>query len=177
MKLHPLKYSFALPLAPCPLPLIFIPHPHYLPLFCPCADFKTIRQGFLFYQQGMVAGCLKRVFNAFEYGLAVVIYGRGLSVHKPRCPDNLCSISITNRLVSEADAEYRNLSCKCLYHIHRHTCLLRVAWPRRYYNLIGLETLYLLYRNFIITIDPYILAQLAKILNEVVGKGVVVVNH
>src|SRR3990172_8777284 len=177
MKLHPLKYSFALPLAPCPLPLIFIPYPHYLPLFCPCAYFKAVWEGIFFNQKRMITCCLKRVFNALKYSLAVVIDRRGLSVHKPLCPDNLCPISITNRLMSEADAEYRNLSCKCLYHIHRHPCFLRVAWPRRYYNLIGLETLYLLYRNFIITIDPHILAQLAKILNEVVGKGVVVVNH
>src|SRR3989337_3190273 len=177
MKLHTLKNSFALPLAPCPLPLIFIPYPHYLPLLCPCAYFKTVRKGIFFYQERVIPCCLKGVGNIFKYGFAVMIYGRCLSMHKPFCPYNLRAIGITNRLMAETHAEYRNLSCKCLYHIYRHPCLFRVAGPRRYYYPIRFKSPYLLYRNLVITIHPHILAQFTKILNKVVGKRVIVVNH
>src|SRR3989344_2319418 len=177
MKLHTLKNSFALPLAPCPLPLIFIPYSHYLPLLCPCADFKTVRKGIFFYQERVIPCCLKRVFNAFKYGLAVVVNRRGFAVHEPLCPYNLSAISIANGLMSKTDPQYRNLSCKFLYNLNRHPCLFRVTWARRYYNPLRLKFLYLLYRNFVITIDPYILVQFAKILDKVVGKRIVVVNH
>src|SRR3990172_5948512 len=186
MKLHTFKNSFALPLAPrplhkaCrgkPLSLVFIPYPHYLAFLCPCTYFKARRQGIFLNQKGMIPCCLKWVFNSFENGLAVVIDGRGLPVHKPRSPHNLCTKSIADGLMAKTNTEDRNFSCKFLYNINRYASLLRVAWPRRYYNLIGLETLYLLYRNFIITIHPHILTQFTKRLNEVVGKGVVVVNH
>src|SRR3989338_1740486 len=125
----------------------------------------------------MITCRLKRIFNALKYGLAIMIDGRGLSVHKPFCPYNLCAIGITDRLMSKTNAEERNFSCKFPYNLNRHARLFRVAWPRRYDNSLWFKLLYLLYRNLVITIDPHILTQLTKILNEVVSKGIVVVNH
>jgi hypothetical protein len=63
------------------------------------------------------------------------------------------------------------------YHRERNPRLIGRARPRREHNLCRCELLDGLNTNGVVAMDDDLCAKLAKILNEVVGKRIVVIDH
>src|SRR5204863_5958688 len=82
----------------------------------------------------------------------------------------------TDRLVSQAHAKNRHGLAELLNHCHRDAGILRTARSRRNDNSIrtGLDDVG--ERHRIVAHDEHVSAELAQILNEVVGKRIVVVD-
>jgi len=55
----------------------------------------------------VVSHGLKRPVNTFEDALSIVGDGGGFSMHKAFCADNRAAESLSNGLVTKADAEKR----------------------------------------------------------------------
>jgi len=95
MKLHPVDRQLAMTQA------------HDL-LFCRLGgDLEAIGQRLAFYNQRMVARRFEGIRQPREHPFAVVLDRRGLSMHEPRCADDVAPKHLPDALVAEADAEQR----------------------------------------------------------------------
>ena len=81
------------------------------------------------------------------------------------------------RQVAQADAQNRLLAGEVLEHCHRNARLCRRFRAGRDADAVRVQRFDLFERDFIIAVDPHVFAQLAEILHDVVGEGVVVVDH
>src|SRR5262245_47498301 len=77
----------------------------------------------------------------------------------------------------EANAQDGYPSGEALDDRHRHPGLTRRAGARRDDDAIGREGLHLVERDRVVATDIDVGAELGKILHEVVGEGIVVVDH
>src|SRR5699024_5004652 len=85
--------------------------------------------------------------------------------------------SMCNRLMSQAYTEYRYGAFEFLYHFKRHPCPLRCARPRGQQYKIRLHHLYFIEPDLIISSDCNVFTALSKKLDDIVGKGVIVIDH
>src|SRR3954462_8346198 len=127
--------------------------------------------------QRVVAARDPRVGEPLVDGAAVVLHLRVLAVDRVAAND-LPSKRFHHRLVPEADAEdWRARFGEGANRIDRDARLLRRTWARRNDEPIGLQPNELGERRLVIADDAHLRAQLPQVLNEVVGEGVVVVDH
>ena len=84
---------------------------------------------------------------------------------------------LADALVPEADAENRNAPGEAPDHLERDAGLVRRARPGRDHDLRGRERLDGVERDLVVAHDVHPGAQLAEVLHEVVGEGIVVVDH
>ena len=82
-----------------------------------------------------------------------------------------------DRLVAKADTEQRDLAGKFPDGSQRNTGLHRRARAGRNHQISRFETRNLGQRNSIVTKNLHLLPQLAKILDDVISEGVVIVDH
>ena len=80
-------------------------------------------------------------------------------------------------LVTEANAQDRNPVGKPVNHVERDTCFVGIARTRRDDDPVGLELGNFIRRNLVVSLHADVGAQLAEILDEVVGKRIVVIDH
>ena len=83
---------------------------------------------------------------------------------------------LDQRLVPQTHAENRRRLAQAPNHIHRHPCLFRAAGSRRDDNAIGLHVRDVLDRHDIVAHDAHVGTELAKILDEVIGERIVVID-
>lgn len=124
----------------------------------------------------MVACCRKGIGDFFEEGLSVVVNLRDLSVHDALRPDHLSAEDFSNALVAETDPEKGDFAAEFPDHFIGNSRFLGRAGPRRDDDLSGLQATNLLGRDFIISIHDGVGSELAKVLNQVIGEGVVIIN-
>ena len=91
--------------------------------------------------------------------------------------DDLAAEGLADALVAEAHAENRHLAGEFLDQRHRDARLVGRARAGRNHDMVGLERRDLLHRDLVVAEYPHLLAQLAEILHQVVGEGIVVVDH
>jgi hypothetical protein len=77
----------------------------------------------------------------------------------------------------QADSQYGNFACEMADQFDAYSGLVRRARPGRNHNALRPESLDLCNRNLIITAHFNLCAQLPKILDQVVSKGIVVVEN
>jgi len=77
----------------------------------------------------------------------------------------------------QTDAENGNLAGKLVNQRHRDTGFVRRAGSGRDDDMIRLQFGNLGQINLVITIHLHILTQLAQILHQVIGEGIVVIYH
>jgi len=134
-------------------------------------DFQRSRQRGPLDDQRMVAHHPKRAWKAFKESTAVVADKRSLTVHDAtRCADHLAAVRRADSLVPEANAKNR----------HRWPELpdewdadAGVCWrtgPGREHNRLGAEPLHLVDGDRVVPLNAELLAKLAEVLDEVVGK-------
>ena len=164
MELHPVDVEL----------LVSQSHDH--PTLGPSRDLETIRQGLALHDQGMITRSLKRVLQALENTLALVMNHRGLAMHQFPGPHHLPAVNLSDRLMPEADPEDRKLASEGLDYLAGNARLVGRAGPRRNANPRRLQVPQFLHRDGIIPKHFHLRTQLPEILHEVVGEGVVVID-
>src|SRR5690349_2224198 len=119
----------------------------------------------------------ERVLHAGVDALLVVEDLRGLAVHDARRAHDAAAEHLTDALVTEADAEDRNLAGEPMDDIHRDAGFVRRARTRRDRDRVGRLRGDRLERDGVVALDGDVGTQLAEILREVVGERVVVVDQ
>ena len=79
--------------------------------------------------------------------------------------------------MAETDAEHRKTPRKMSNGLYRHPGLFRSTGARGNDDTTRLQVLDLLNGKFVVPIDMNILAQFAKILHQVIGEGIVIIDH
>src|SRR5712692_9418732 len=141
------------------------------------AHHKTIRQRIALHHQRVVARRHKTIRYFPEYPVLVVTDARGLAVHHLPRAHHFPAESLPDRLVSQADAEDRHPAGEAGDELEAHPGLVRRAWTGGDDDVRRLYCLYLLNRNFIISENRDLGAELAQVLHQVVGERIVVVEH
>src|SRR4030042_2673823 len=80
-------------------------HPHDLSFFGPCAYFETFRHCFSSENERVVSNRLKRIGQPAVDRLTVMKNERSLAMSDPFGSDDLAAKGISNRLMSQADAQ------------------------------------------------------------------------
>src|SRR5574337_1920835 len=124
----------------------------------------------------MVARRLKGVREARKDSLTVMVDRRGLAVHQASRPHDPAAKCGTDALMAEADAKDRDLSGKLTDEVATDAGFLRGLRSRRDYNLIGMKRFDLLQRNLVVPEDARAFAELAQVLDQIIGEGIVVID-
>jgi hypothetical protein len=117
----------------------------------------------------------KGLRQVFEDGLARVTDGGGLPVHQPSGPHHFPAKDMADALVPQAHAQDRCALPKSANDITTDTRLLRRARAGGDTNVVRLHPGNIIQRDLVIAMNLHLRPHLAKILDEVVGEGVVVI--
>src|ERR1700724_217261 len=98
-------------------------------------------------------------------------------MHHLRGSTHLPAVGFAETLVAEANAERREGRAQLEEEILTDTCIGRCPGPGREHSRNGVQIRNLLERDLVVAVDNNLLAQLTQVLNEVVGEGIVVVDH
>ena len=139
-------------------------------------DFKAGREGFAFDNEGVVAGGFEGAGQAGENILTGVEDGRGFAVHEARSADDVASVNLADTLMAEADTEDGNFSTEMPNHIATDTGIGGRAGPGGNDDFFGSELLDVGNGNLVIAFHKELRTKLAKVLNEVVGERIVVID-
>ena len=152
-------------------------HAHNLAIVGPGGDFQTRRATGPLNRQRVVAvdGELFRQTrkNAFLLGGD----DAGLAMHQFLCPNDMAAKGCANALVPQAHPQKRQLACKVLDGRHRDAGLDWRARARRNHQAVRLTRCYAFQGDFVVAKDFNVSPQLAKVLHDVEGERVVVVDH
>jgi len=105
------------------------------------------------------------------------MHWRHLAVHQFLGMHNLAAERFADRLMPKANAEQRNLAGKLADDGERNPGLRRSRRSRRDHQILGIQARDLAQRDRVVAEDLHLLPQLAEVLDDVVGEGVVVVDH
>jgi hypothetical protein len=105
------------------------------------------------------------------------MYRAGFAVHHFFSTHNVTAKNRAYRLLPKANAKYWQFPGKVLNNLHRDSRLFWRARPRGNTNTRWGKPLNTLQVDFIITMHLNLGAQLPKVLNNIPGEGVVVVEH
>jgi hypothetical protein len=156
-------------------------HPHNLSVVvCGGSYDESRRQTFPGDHKGVVTRCSKGIWHAFEQPFAIVAYHRGLAVHDAARPRYHAPSNLTNRLMAEADPKDGGLTTAAegeTHHVETDSTSIRCARSWREHNCLGRQLSDLRNRDFIVAFDNHCFAKLPQVLNEVIGKAVVVVDN
>ncbi len=154
-----------------------MPKPHDFAVFGFGRDFEAIGEAFPFYCQGMVAHGLERLVDSLEYAFSVGCDRRGLSMHEPLGGNHFSPERVPDGLVAEADSQDRYFSGAALDQGNRDSGRLGSSGARRNHDSSDIPVFNVLCLDGVVSDHFHIRAYLAQMLNEVVGKGIVVVDH
>jgi len=154
-----------------------VPHAHDHPFPGPGAYLQAVRHGLRIEHQGMIATCRKGAGETPEQGAPVMVDVGCLSVENGRGPHHAASEGHTDGLVPEADPQERRLPCHLLHKRHRDAGPGRSSRPRRNDNALVAGGRDLPDADGVVPDDVRLRAQLAQVLDEVVGEGIVVVQN
>ena len=164
MELHPFQI---------PLPMT---KAHDFPGIAPGCHFKTGGQRCGFNNQRVIPGDGKRIIQAGKHAFAGVGNDGGLAVHHLRGAYHACARSLGNGLVTQTDAEYRQLSGIAADNLQRDTGFIGRTGAGRDNNFLRPERVDIHQGQLIIALYRNLRAQLAKILVQVPGERVIVVD-
>src|SRR6478672_3481730 len=149
---------------------------HDVAVVGPCRDFETLRQRLAVDHERVIARRDEWIRQVPENAAAVMPNGRSLAVHELARVHDASTESLSYALVAEAHAEERNLACEAFDKRHRNARLVGRAGSRGNHDTLGLHSRDIVDRDLVISTYDNLFAELAEILDEVVGKGIVVVD-
>src|SRR2546422_8676281 len=126
----------------------------------------------------MITAGVELLGDVFEDGFIIMLNLRRLAVKELRRPHYLPAEHLTNRLMTQAHAENRQLAGEMADDFHGHTGIIGCArswrnhdsiWPDRRFNLVNGDLIVAAH------LDP--LAQFAEILDQVVSARIVVIDY
>jgi hypothetical protein len=97
-------------------------------------------------------------------------------MHEPASAHDISAKNMADALMAEANTQDRNALTKGANHVTADASFLWRAWAWGDTNVIGPLFSDLFQSDLIIPMDLHLRAHLAKVLDEVVGKGVVIVD-
>ncbi|MNC08203.1 hypothetical protein D3C75_557830 [compost metagenome] len=125
----------------------------------------------------MIAGHRQRTIQAFEYTLVLVKYRASLTMHHLAGAHHITAKSLADGLVAEADAKNRKFAGEMLDRFNRDAGFGRGARTGGHNDAFRVEGFDFSDGQFIVAHDFNLGAELAQVLHNVVGKGVVVIDH
>ena len=160
------------------LDIVFpVAHAHDFAVVRPRRHFQAGRQRGAFDRQRVVADHCEGAGDVLEDAHARMRDEGSLAMHDLLGADDFTAKCFADGLVAKADAQYRLLAGEVLEHFHRNARLGRRFRAGRDADAVRIQRLDLFDRDFVVAVDPYVFAQLAEILHDVVGEGVIVVDH
>ena len=156
--------------------MLLVPNSHNFILLCMGGDFEARRQGVGGNNEGVVPGSGKGVGHVLKEMTVLVQDGGGFPMHQPVCPDNFPSVGLTNALMPQADPEERFFPLPMGHRRKGYARTVRVARPRRKDNTVKGLNLDFFNGSLIVSHDCAGCPTLSKILYQVVGKGVEIIN-
>lgn len=159
-----------------------MPHAHDLFHFAllilgPGGDFKTFGQCLPGHHQGMIASGGERARQAGEHPLAGMVHRRGLAVHHLPGTHHLSTERLPQGLMSQTDAENRQLAGEMANRLHGNTGLVGRAGPRRDHQPVRPHRLHPGQINLVITMHQHLGPQFLQVLDQVIGEAVIVIDH
>ena len=142
-------------------------------------DFELGGKTFVGHDERVIAGAGHRGRDVCEDRLTVVGDLAGLAVHELGCADDVTSEGCADGLVAEADAEESGcagLRWRSADEVDADAGVLRGAGAGGDEDAVGVQVFDLLWGQFVVATNDHLLAELANVLDEVVGEGVVVVE-
>ncbi len=103
--------------------------------------------------------------------------GRCLAVHESIGPYDLAPKVLGHGLVAEADAEDGDFACEGFYYGDGYACFVGRAGAGRDEHALGIECARFFDGDLVVAIDRLFDAERAEVLDEIEGKGVVVVDY
>src|SRR5215467_9081690 len=97
-------------------------------------------------------------------------------MHQCWGPHDLASVCLGDRLIAQANSEYRHFSCKISYGLHNDAGVGGHSGPGRYHQARGLQFPNALDGDLIVAIHNRFGTQLTQVLNQVIGKRIIVVD-
>lgn len=156
----------------------FVPKRHYESVGRFRRDLKLAGHGFAFDDKRMITPRIKILRNAVKERASVVTDRNQLSVHRFRAADDVPAEVLSDRLMSETNAEDRHLARKMLDRRDRNARVLGRSGSGRYYEMRWLEIAFdRLDGHLVISNDAHLGAKLAEILDEVVCERIVIVDN
>src|SRR5579863_912165 len=125
----------------------------------------------------MIAHRREGIRKAGEDCTAVVNHRRGLAMHQAAGANDLRAEGVAQTLMTQADAEDRKRAGKFAQQSDRDSGLGGSAGPGRDDYGVRLQVAHGGNGDRIIAMDGHTGAEFAEILNEVVGEGVVIIDH
>src|ERR1700730_14607342 len=138
-------------------------------------DGQLARQGFAFHNQRMVTRGSEGIGEFSEHSFAVVVNLTGLAMEERGRAFYLSSERHADGLMAEAYSENWKFAGKPLDKLHGDARFLWRAWPGRNNDALRLSPGDLFDADFIVAMHLHLASQLAKILGEVVGEGVIII--
>ena len=145
-------------------------HAHDLAVVGPCGNFEAIGQRLALDGQRVITRYDEMLRQVGEYAFAVGFDRADLAVHDALRAHDAAAECFANRLMAEADAENRVFARELAQHVERDARVLRVARSWRQANALGVELRDFVQRDFVVAIGPYVFAELAEVLDQVVGE-------
>src|SRR6056300_780504 len=125
----------------------------------------------------MITGLYQWLVQSQKYTLPIVVDRTGFTMHDFRGTNNSSSKCLSNRLVTQTDPKDWHFSCKELDDLQANSCLIGIARPWTNHDVIWVQFNQLRQCCLIISNRGHGLTQLAKILDQVVGEAIVIVDH
>ena len=154
-----------------------VAHAHDLAVFRGRGDLELGRQRLALDRQRVVADHRDALGQPVVDALPVVRQHAGLAVHLPLRADHPAAERRADRLMAEAHAEDRPPAGEVPDQVDADARLGRRARPRRKNDALGRQRLDAGEVDLVVAHHLHRLAQLAEVLHEVEGEGVVVVDH
>src|SRR5262249_28653580 len=153
-----------------------MPHAHDLAVIGPRRDLEVRGHRVRQYHQRVVARRRERVRQVREDAVTVVANLGCLAVHLSLGSGDRTAEGLADRLMSEAYAEDRRVLAEAPDDLERHSGVVRGAGAGRDHDPLGRERSDAVGVYGIVADHVQLGAELAEILHEVVGEGVVVVD-
>src|SRR5436853_3013925 len=100
-----------------------------------------------------------------------------LSMHEIRSRNHIPAECLSNSLVSQTDAQDRFLGLKILDQFQGNAGLVRRSWSRRDHNAVRIPAFNFGNLDLIIAVNFRVLAQFSQILDEIIGKRIIVIDY
>ena len=139
-------------------------------------DGERVRKRIFGDDERVIAGAGERRGQRFEDALAVVGDGAGFAVHELMGTNDLAAEGFADGLVAETDAEDGSLSGHVADERNENARLAGSARAGREQDAIGMESFHFFNGELVVAANDDVGTQFAKVLDEVVSEGVVVVE-
>lgn len=149
---------------------------HDFTIIRPGGDNQVVWQAGPIDGKAMIARGDKGIGHATEHTRIGMMYLACLAVHQGLGAHHLASKGLTNGLVAETNAEDRQVGWRMRDEVQTYPGVIRRAGPGRQQNALRSHPQSLFDTEGIITIDAGLRTQLVQIMNEVVGKAVIVID-